>query len=177
MAKIHYDVLVERQKHIYLDAYGYRITVVLTNSIEGSLGKREKTYPRTDWPKSFDNTLALHVYQSNNNFAHIILPFNPNVGTVVHEVYHALHRLMYWIGAEEENEIMAYHLGYVCHAVARFCNQVGVPDLSNEVEIPDSVIEQFKKKEEQAKPKPKPKPKPKARPKTKPKPRKRLPKT
>jgi accessory gene regulator protein AgrB len=45
------------------------------------------------------------------------LGHDPSVKTIAHEVFHVVWRIMAHIGATHENEVMAYHVGYLVHAI------------------------------------------------------------
>lgn len=66
---------------------------------------------------------AIHVH-CNDNRSHVILPFDCNLNQIVHEAYHFCWRLMHHIGADHENEIMAYHMGYTVDKIVEWVAKV-----------------------------------------------------
>jgi hypothetical protein len=50
----------------------------------------------------------------------IILPFDAPCSSVAHEAWHAVRRMLDYCGAEQENEVVAYHLGYVVNKIIHF---------------------------------------------------------
>ncbi len=57
---------------------------------------------------------------SGHGFSNIY--FNPNArpGIIAHEAYHAVTNLLKMVDAQEEHEVVAYHLGYLVDLVIKF---------------------------------------------------------
>jgi hypothetical protein len=65
-----------------------------------------------------DDTVAgFHVRMPNQGYSFVVLKRKANINEIIHEVYHAIVTLMRWIGATHEEELFAYHLGYVMQCV------------------------------------------------------------
>lgn len=58
--------------------------------------------------------LGLHSWPSTGGGeAWLFFPSSAKMSTVAHECLHCVHRMMRWIGADYDNEVYAYHLGYL----------------------------------------------------------------
>ena len=47
----------------------------------------------------------------------MLFNLNPSVNSMTHESYHAVRRMFKWAGADIDNELIAYHLGYLMQKV------------------------------------------------------------
>ena len=89
----------------------YTITIVVTDDVDAYCNK---VFPAAN----AEGGGAAHVYKHFES--HIVLPFDSSIGTVVHECWHAVYRIMKSIGAELENEVVAYTLGWLTELVTGF---------------------------------------------------------
>lgn len=97
---------------MYLD---YTVHVVVTNDVIKSGRKRDQTLAEDAEAE------ALHIYRKAECASYLVFNRNPDLGTVAHECYHCVYRLMRWVGADmDNNEIFAYHLGYLVNVVYTF---------------------------------------------------------
>lgn len=62
---------------------------------------------------------AVCISSPAGGYANVFLKPDCSIGTIAHESYHAVHALMEFIGAYDE-EIIAYHLGFVVDAIVEF---------------------------------------------------------
>jgi hypothetical protein len=67
-----------------------------------------------------ENTEAAAVHLEDASATYLLLNPNADSGTVAHESWHAIRRMLTYCGAEIENETVAYHLGFLVGAVAKF---------------------------------------------------------
>lgn len=134
-----YTMLVDKSKSLMIDAFSYRVLIVLTNSIAGSVNKHLGKFPK-DANISTTNAAGIHVYHPDVPLSMIVLPFEPSIDLLTHETYHCVNRLMNWIGAEHENEVVAYLVGYIASEIAEFAYKVGTPKVPK---IPKRVIKQL----------------------------------
>lgn len=94
--------------------FSYQMKVRLTEHV----GRRSgELYPEIRDSKEEEYIDALCV-DTGGPWCEIILPFDPDINTVVHEVFHCIWQMMEYIGAQHENEIMAHLNG---HAVELIC--------------------------------------------------------
>ena len=49
----------------------------------------------------------------NQSYCYIVLKYNATPSHITHEAYHCVVNLFKWISASQEEELFAYHLGYV----------------------------------------------------------------
>jgi hypothetical protein len=89
------------------------VNLVLTTDVEKSTLKIDPKYDG-------GATGALWIFNPTTQDAHIILPFRPDMGMIAHECWHCVRRLLRYIGAELDNEVVAYHLGYAVNVVYEF---------------------------------------------------------
>lgn len=80
------------------------------------LSKTVKRYPVTE---DFDTTgtMACAIHIDNEGFSFLFLPYKCSPGVVAHESWHVIRRMAEWVGAELDNEMIAYHLGYLTDEV------------------------------------------------------------
>lgn len=52
--------------------------------------------------------------------AHIVLAHHADAETIAHEAFHAVWALMKYVGAELEDEVVAYHLGHVVGLITKW---------------------------------------------------------
>ena len=97
---------------IYFPVYGYEVRVVVTTDI---LRATQLDFPGTD--ERFDDitesTRAMHVPFKDRGIAYIYIPFDVGLGTIAHESYHAISRMMEYFEIKHEEENMAYHMGFL----------------------------------------------------------------
>lgn len=101
-------------KFVY--ANDFTVNVILTNDIPLS---RSKCKILGDYiPRGERSPGAL--FAACDNDAYIFLPLRYDIEYVTHESFHCVWHLMDYIGAEHENEIMAYHLSYLVQGISDF---------------------------------------------------------
>lgn len=71
-------------------------------------------------PQITDYAEAFTCSNSNNGWSIIYLTPDAMLGTIAHETYHAVTAMMKMIGAAEEHEVVAYHLGYIVNKIVEF---------------------------------------------------------
>jgi len=97
----------------------YTMHVEVTTDIQKSLAK----YPETEYAMDGEensNTHAIAVHIANEPFTFIFLPYNVSVGTIAHEAWHAIRRMMEYMDVDLDNETVAYHLGYSVDKIFNF---------------------------------------------------------
>jgi hypothetical protein len=104
----------EKTKRIYLAPFDYTVNIVVSNDVKKSA--KSRTSKNEDVP----DFAAIHIYSDERPSSCIILPEHPDVSYVSHETFHCVWRIMKYIGAEFNNEIMAYLNGYLVQQICRF---------------------------------------------------------
>jgi hypothetical protein len=101
---------------------GYRVHIVFTDDI------RKSRIARYGNDGLSEDAAALHCTAQKGN-AHLIfdtVKATPSI--LVHECWHAVHGLLEWAGADFDNEVVAYHLGYLFQFVFDFWLDVPGPN-------------------------------------------------
>jgi|SRR5690348_16273695 len=97
----------------------YIVHVEVTSDIKKTAAKYEQTRNIPD----LENGDAWSIHPANENFSFIFLKPNPSVGTIAHECWHVVKRMMDYMGVELDSETVAYHLGYLVDKVFRFVHR------------------------------------------------------
>lgn len=96
---------------------GYAVHIEKTTDIGGSLKKYKYT---RDLDIDLEDTQAIAVHVENQPTSMMFLPYNAPVGTIAHESWHVIRRMMEYMGVDDTNEAVAYHLGYLSQKVFDF---------------------------------------------------------
>lgn len=114
--------MYERRKTITFPAFlDYRVVIILTTD-------KKKTYEKfmkmSDVLPNDYNFTALHIFIGEEKTSYLIFtPKDSDPGTVAHECWHCLKQICSWLGAKVENELIAYHLGYLVNEVYSFIHK------------------------------------------------------
>lgn len=84
------------------------VRVEFTPDIEKSLKANRMTSD-----VSFEDEEACTIFFDDKNVVFIFFRLHPTFGTIAHESWHAIRRLMEWAGIAIDSETVAYHLGYL----------------------------------------------------------------
>lgn len=103
---------VEHFRRINFPAWYTYIVVVLTEDVQASIHKRASDY-------DVENTGAICM-KSDTATSMLIFDINAPCGIIAHECWHAIRRMIVFHGGELENEVVAYHLGYLVEQVCKF---------------------------------------------------------
>lgn len=113
MAKIKGD----RIKTFIFPVFDYwRIRVVSTNDFNKALKKFKHTRAFSE----LENTAAFNVHVENENLSYIFIHHKVELGTVAHEAYHAIERMLSLHDVEPRGEVIAYHLGYLIQEISNW---------------------------------------------------------
>ena len=97
----------------------YCVHVEFTKDIQNTMRK----YPSieyTSWSDREDrDNDAVTVETDSKHMSFIFLKPSCSAGTVAHECWHAVHNMLETMGAELDNETVAYHLGYLVDQVTK----------------------------------------------------------
>lgn len=96
---------------------GYNVHVELTSDIKKSFKKYKYT---RNLDVDLEDTHAIVIHVEGTGLSMMFLPHNASVGTIAHESWHAVRRMMEHVGAEQDNEVMGYHLGYLSQKIYNF---------------------------------------------------------
>lgn len=99
--------------------YSYRIFLIVTDNLKAVADKlAKKGHLRANHGVD-DTTDGFHVLMPNQSYSYIVVKFDANIQHITHECYHAVSTMFKWIGATHEEEIFAYHIGYLTQMVVR----------------------------------------------------------
>lgn len=105
--------LKERIKRLDIDPFNYTAYIVITNSVQQSAAKRGAPVGEV--------VGAFHMTPDNGALtSQIVLPVDADPSVVAHEAFHCVWHIMQSIGAQMENEVMAYTLTYLITEILRF---------------------------------------------------------
>lgn len=131
----------EFYKIIELPAFRYHITVIVSESVAKSRIARNNVLGVYGGGEDTDNNPAgMHSGVKGKNRSFLFFRFNPTVGELSHECFHCIWRMMNWIGAELENEVVAYHLTYLTDEIwkfAKYAESLPDPDPDPEKQLED----------------------------------------
>lgn len=98
-------------------AIPYEVFVILTDDVNNSRSGR--SHFLGPW-RELPNTGACHSGMENEGRSYIFLPYELRVDYIAHEAYHCIVRILEYIGASHEEEIVAYFLGYIVREITVF---------------------------------------------------------
>jgi hypothetical protein len=94
----------------------YKITIICTDDVAESWRKK---FPGQD-DEITHGALAL-TSRSKNGHSIMFFPKDVGGGTIAHECWHVINAVFTWAGVRDyEDEIVAYHLGWLTSAAIRF---------------------------------------------------------
>lgn len=107
----------DRRQTIKLPHFNYTVEVSYTEDFKRYALKR-------GWKKFYeqikDDERSVTGYHGKNpEYCQSWIMFgpDPSIKTIAHEVFHTVWNIMKHIGAEFENEVMAYHMGYLVQEI------------------------------------------------------------
>ena len=108
-----------RKKEIKFPALGnYRIRIVVTKDVRKYMLTCSE-FKDIAMDGEHADTYAITLHQVGNNLTYIIFPFGASVGSIAHECWHAVRKMLLHLNAKLDNEVVAYHLGYLVNQVYR----------------------------------------------------------
>lgn len=113
---------MQRKTRITIKLFNYVVHVVLSSDPNTA---RAKTRVLGDWEQD-DNLAALHC-GTTDPVSYVFLPFQADIGLVVHESSHCFWRIMEFIGAKHEDEVMAYTIAHITRETCKFIAKTGDP--------------------------------------------------
>ena len=102
------------------DVFGsYKIGIIFTDDVRKSVDYlSDRDYFNTPSSQVSQDTTACHI--DVNGRGYLLFGDDASVGTIAHECWHAVYAAMKFFGAEVEDEVVAYHLGYAVNKVVDF---------------------------------------------------------
>lgn len=108
----------ERIGKVEFIVFDYLVQIVVTDDIVQSRNNRSHMIGHRLKEKGV--TLGLHSYNEEHSNCYLFFTENADANVIAHECFHAIHRMFEWIEAKIEEEITAYHLGYLIGEVTKF---------------------------------------------------------
>lgn len=97
--------------------YSYRMYIIFTDDLEATAEELVKKKLLAVNHGVDETTGGFTVRFKNQNYVYIILKYDASVNDIAHESYHALCSMFKWIGAVHEEEVFAYHMGYLVRLI------------------------------------------------------------
>ena len=92
--------------------FEFTVFIVFTdNVVQTANNLAEQGFMRKN--HEIDATTGAFTVRNLNGYTILVFPQTTDSGQIGHEAYHAVCCMMNWIGAENEEEITAYVLGYL----------------------------------------------------------------
>lgn len=114
---------MEEHYSITFEIFDYRLYVIYTDNIAATRASLNK---KVGAPKQILSPTVdgLHCYNNLETDAFVLFTPLSSIGTIAHEVSHAIWRMFKYFGAKFENEIFAYHLGYTLDKILEFKKEI-----------------------------------------------------
>jgi hypothetical protein len=100
-----------RQARVRFAAFnGYTVCVILARDVTRTCNRLQK---------DFGLCVAAFI-PTEHRCGYLVLPLDPDEGTIAHESLHAIEELFRWAGARRDEETFAYHLDYLVGRIHKF---------------------------------------------------------
>ena len=111
---------IEQATMIPIPIYDYRIYLYFVNDFNGALKKinvKEKIGIDPKRLIDLGSGGGVHLHNKSRPRSYIFLKVGADSNQIVHECYHAISTIFRWIESDHEEEVFAYHLGYLVQQV------------------------------------------------------------
>ena len=92
----------------------YKVKIVLTRDLDKALLSFKHT---ADVESGGETTGGITVHVDCERLSYIFIPYGSSTGSMAHEAYHAVQRMLKNCSIELKNEVVAYHLGYLMNEI------------------------------------------------------------
>lgn len=99
-----------KKEHLEIPTLKYDVYVVITNDFFKASQKLNHNEHDKEW---YDEASAVALHSLHEGQSFVLFKPNASVEQIAHEMWHVVRRMLEWVGAGLENEIVAYHLGYL----------------------------------------------------------------
>ncbi len=111
---------IEKEHFINLPVFGYYFYIVVTTDVIASRKSRNDILGKVDESKPPSVAMCSQGEgEKCSYYSYIFLKPDASAGNISHEVYHAICNMFHYIGAEHEDEILAYHIGYLVDEIEK----------------------------------------------------------
>ena len=94
---------------VTFDAFDYLVRVTFTDDVVAARVKIDSIVGK--YPGGPAG--AIHSWADDNPVSYLFLPYDARPSTIAHECWHVVRQMLRICGAELENEVVAYHLGWL----------------------------------------------------------------
>lgn len=110
---------MEEHYSVHFDVFNYKLYVIYTDNLRATRETLNNAVGVLKEPLT-DCVDGLHCYNKREGDAFILITPETSIGSIAHEVSHAVWRMFKYYGAKFENELFAYHLGYTVDKILEF---------------------------------------------------------
>jgi len=108
--------LKETTFKVKFDVYGYTADIIFSSNVYESVRKRMKQFNLKEHQLPVTTDGGCHISNKGRQHSTLIIYDRCDSGTVVHESYHCIYRMMKFYGIDDE-EAFAYHLDHLCSTI------------------------------------------------------------
>jgi hypothetical protein len=102
---------------ILFPVFDYCVHVEISSNVEKAFLKYDKT--KDMWDDDDKLSEGWTINDPDNSTSFIFLKPNVTEGTIAHESWHAILNMLVRVGADLDNEVVAYHLGYLVDEIVK----------------------------------------------------------
>jgi len=102
---------MEFKRRFYFETFGYNVQIILTDDLSAVGARMAEQYSIHNPVGKYTAGFSLNV--GGQPVSVLALPLEKDWSVVAHESFHIVWHLMEWIGAQHEEEVMAYCLDTV----------------------------------------------------------------
>jgi hypothetical protein len=97
----------------------YIVHVEITSDLEASMRRYPPCVAAMNEFKDDYSCEALTIH-TDETFSFIFFQHDASAGTIAHEAWHVVSRMLKLLGVEPDGEVVAYHLGYLVNQIFKF---------------------------------------------------------
>ena len=117
-----------KRRSFEISPYNHDVHVIFTNDLRRAAKRLANELGEDVTERIVENMHAFTVYTDGHSDVHIFFELKPDIGTIVHEIYHAVDFVLRDVRIKPESnvtdEVWAYHLGDLTRNVVKFYLQV-----------------------------------------------------
>jgi hypothetical protein len=111
---------IEAETMIPFPPFDYRVYLFFVNNLGEAVKaiiKRDGLNLTAHRLEEISDSGGFHLYSTNRARSYLFLHTDALSNQIVHEAYHTVSNIFRWIEAEHEEEVFAYHLGYLVQEI------------------------------------------------------------
>jgi len=116
------DKSIEQATMIPFPPFDYRVYVYFVNDLLGAVkivNDKEKLGMEKRRMEEIADGGGFHIYHRTRARSYVFLLVNSDSNQITHESYHVISNIFRWIEAQHEEELFAYHLGYLVQMIVQ----------------------------------------------------------